>query len=186
MDHRTDTSAFRIHAPSAWRALIIVILVFPFAACARTPLATPSPAPTEEADCFAISTLLEKRACLAKQDETFIADCERMRPMSCKPYREMYSAEETLRQAEASLLQAAQQAYGSYTEDDPAYLDDLSASSREANVAWRAYREAQCALEPLAQGMARGESENLTETCRLAKTQERIAELEALKASTGK
>jgi hypothetical protein len=161
-------------------------LVFPFAACARTPLATPSPAPTEEADCFAISTLLEKRACLAKQDETFIADCERMRPMSCKPYREMYSAEETLRQAEASLLQAAQHAYGSYTKDDPAYLDDLSASSREANVSWRAYREAQCALEPLAQGMARGESENLTEACRLAKTQERIAELEALKASTEK
>lgn len=186
MDHRTNTSAFRIHAPSAWRALIIVILVFPFAACARTPLAKPAPASKEEADCFAISTLPGKRACLAKQDEAFIAECERMRPMSCRPYREMYSAEETLRRVEASLLQAAQQAYGSYIKDDPAYLDDLSASSREASAAWRAYREAQCALEPLAQGMARGESENLTETCRLAKTQERIAELEALKASTGK
>ena len=145
MDHRTNTSAFRIHAPCAWQPLIIVILAFPFAACARTPLAKPSPAPTEEVDCFAISTLAEKRTCLAKRDEAFIADCERMRPMSCRPYREMYSAEETLRQAEASLLQAAQQAYGGYTKDDPSYLDDLSASSREANVAWRAYREAQCA-----------------------------------------
>lgn len=161
------------------------MLAFPFAACAETPLAKPVHVPLEDADCFAVSTLAEKRACLAEQSDVFIDECERMRPMSCKPYREMHSAEKALQAAEADLMKSAHQAYGSYINDDPAYLDDLAAHSRDSNTAWRAYRDAQCALEPLAQGMARSESENLAEACRLAKTKTRIAELEALKASTG-
>lgn len=148
------------------------MLAFPFAACAETPLAKPVHVPLEDADCFAVSTLAEKRACLAEQSDVFIDKCERMRPMSCKPYRDMHYAERTLQEAEADLMKSAQQAYGRYIKDDPAYLDDLAAHSRDANTAWRAYRDAQCALEPLAQGMARGESENLAETCRLAKTKD--------------
>ncbi|MES2669305.1 MAG: lysozyme inhibitor LprI family protein [Pseudomonadota bacterium] len=185
MDHRTTASVFQDCASSICQGLILAILAFPFAACARTPLAKPAPAPIKESDCFSISTLPEKRACLAKQGEVFIDDCERMRPMSCRPYAQMYAAEQTLRQAEANLVQSARQAYASYTDSDRAYLDDLAEYSKDASTAWQAYRDAQCALEPLAQGMARSESENLAEACRLAKTKARIAELEALKASTG-
>lgn len=173
------------HASNVFRSLIIAMLAFPFAACAETPLSKPVHVPLQDADCLAISTLPEKRACLAKQDEAFIDDCERMRPMSCRPYREMHSAERALLQAETAFVKSAQRAYRSYIGNDPAYLDDIAAHSREANSAWRSYRDAQCALEPLAQGMARGESENLAETCRLAKTKTRMAELEALKASAG-
>jgi Lysozyme inhibitor LprI len=202
MPHRTTPSAFAGCRSDIFRGLLITALVFPFTGCAKTPPPTtpqttsspaPSPAadqqpqaPSEEVDCLSISTLPEKRACLAKQDAVFIDDCERMRPMACKPYRELYVAEQTLQRTEANLLQSAQQAYAGYTENDPAYLDDLAASARESNAAWRAYREAQCALEPFAQGMSRSESENLAEACRLAKTQARIAELDALKAATGR
>lgn len=167
------------------RSLIIAMLAFPFATCAETPLVKPVHVPLEDADCFAIPTLPEKRACLAEQSDAFIDKCERMRPMSCKPYRAMHFAETALLQAETDFVTSAQRAYHSYIGNDPAYLDDIAAYSREANITWRAYRDAQCALEPLAHGMARAESENLAETCRLAKTQTRITELEALKASTG-
>ena len=170
---------------NVFRSLIIAMLAFPFAAHAETPLAKPVHVPLEDADCFAVSTLPEKRACLADQSDVFIDKCERMRPMSCKPYREMHSAERALLRAETAFVNSALRAYHSYIGNDPAYLDDIAAHSREANTAWRAYRDAQCALKPLAQGMARGESENLAETCRLAKTKTRIAELESLKASTG-
>ncbi len=185
MRTNTTPAILPTHAYDVFRGLIIAMLAFPFAACAETPLAKPVHVPLEDADCFAASTLPEKRACLAEQSDVFIDKCERMRPISCKPYREMHFAEKALQEAEADLMKSAQQAYGSYINDDPAYLDDLAAHSREANTAWRAYRDAQCALEPLAQGMARSESENLAETCRLDRTKTRIAELEALKASTG-
>lgn len=185
MRTNTTPAILPTHASNVFRGLIIAMLAFPFAACAGTLLSKPVHVPLQDADCFAISTLAEKRACLAEQDEAFIDGCERMRPMSCKPYREMHSAERALLQAETAFEASAQRAYRSYIGNDPAYLDDIAAHTREANTTWRAYRDAQCALEPLAQGMARGESENLAETCRLAKTKTRIAELEALKASTG-
>ncbi len=200
MHNRTTASALAIQPSPMLYSLIVVMLVFPFAGCARTPLPTSaqtasSPAPVateqvpqaqpEEPDCLAISTLPEKRACLAKQDQTFIDDCERMRPMACKPYRELYFAEHTLQRTQTHLLQSAKRAYASYTANDPAYLDDLATYARESNAAWLTYRDAQCALEPFAQGMSRSESENLAEACRLAKTQARIAELDALKAATG-
>lgn len=198
MPHRTTLSAFAGCRSDIFRGLLITALVFPFAGCAKTPPQTasspaPSPAaeqqsqaPSEELDCLSISTLPEKRACLAKQDAAFIDDCERMRPTACKPYRELHFAEETLQQTEANLLRSAQQAYTRYTENDPAYLDDLAAYARQSNEAWRAYRDAQCVLEPFAQGMSRSESENLAEACRLEKTRARVAELDALKAATGR
>ncbi len=200
MHNRTTASALAIQPPPVLYSVIVAMLVFPITGCARTPLPTSaqiasSPAPVaaqqvpqaqpEETDCLAISTLPEKRACLAQQDQTFINDCERMRPMACKPYRELHFAEQTLQQTQAHLLQSTKHSYASYTENDPAYLDDLATYARESNAAWLTYRDAQCALEPFAQGMSRSESENLAEACRLAKTQARIAELDALKAATG-
>jgi uncharacterized protein YecT (DUF1311 family) len=197
MHNRTTASALAIQSSPVLYSLIVAMLAFPFTGCAGTPLPRPaqtasSPAPVpaqqaqpEEADCLAISTLPEKRACLAKQDQAFIDDCERMRPMACKPYRDLHFAEQTLQQTQTHLLQSAKRAYASYTENDPAYLDDLATYARESNTAWLTYRDAQCALEPFAQGMSRSESENLAEACRLAKTQARIAELDALKAATG-
>jgi uncharacterized protein YecT (DUF1311 family) len=201
MHTRTTALALAIQPSPVLYSLIVAMLVFPFTGCARTPLSTPaqtpsSPAPfaapvaaqqaqLDEPDCLVISALPEKRACLAKQEQTFIDDCERMRPMACRPYRELYFAEQTLQQTQTHLLLAAKHAYASYTENDPAYLDDLATYARESNAAWLTYRDAQCALEPFAQGMSRSESENLAEACRLAKTQARIAELDALKAATG-
>jgi uncharacterized protein YecT (DUF1311 family) len=202
MHHRRTPSAFAACRSDIAGSLLIMALVFPFTGCAKTPqpkppqaASSPTPSPpaaqqpqasAEDPDCLTISTLPEKRACLAKQDEAFIDDCERMRPMACKPYRELYLTEQMLQRAEANLLKSAQQAYGGYDENAPAYLDDLAAYARESNAAWRAYRDAQCALEPFAQGMSRSESENLAEVCRLAKTRARIAELDALKAATGR
>ena len=200
MHNRTTASALAIQPSPLLYSLIVMMLVFPFTGCAKTPLSTSaqtpsSPAPVaaqqvplaqlEASDCLAISTLPEKRACLAKQDQAFIDDCERMRPMACKPYRDLHFAEQTLQQTQTHLLQSAKHAYASYTENDPAYLDDLATYARQSNAAWLTYRDAQCALEPFAQGMSRSESENLAEACRLAKTQARIAELDALKAATG-
>lgn len=200
MHNRTTASALAIQWSPVLYSLIVAMLAFPFTGCARTPLpisaqTASSPAPVaaqqlpqaqlQQNDCLAISTLPEKRACLAKQDQTFIDDCERMRPMACKPYRELHFAEQRLQQTQTSLLQSAKHAYASYTENDPAYLDDLATYARESNADWLTYRDAQCALEPFAQGMSRSESENLAEACRLAKTQARIAELDALNAATG-
>lgn len=197
MHNKTTASALTIQPSHMLRRLIVAMLAAPFVGCAITPLPTSaqtalSPAPVvaqqllrEEPDCFAISTLPEKRVCLAQQDQAFIDDCERMRPMACKPYRDLYFAEQTLQQTQTHLLHTAKRAYASYTENDPAYLDDLATYAQASNTAWRAYRDAQCALEPFAQGMSRAESEHLAEACRLAKTQARIAELDALKAATG-
>ncbi len=184
-----------ICASATRRILLTVALAFPFAGCAEAPLQRSSPTTAvshspqtsqDGFDCLSLSTLPGKRGCLAKQDEAFIEDCERMRPMACKPYRELYFAEKTLQQTQAGLLQSAKLAYASYTENDPAYLDDLASNAQAADTAWLAYREAQCALEPFAQGMSRSESENLTEACRLSKTRAYIAELEALRAATGR
>ena len=183
MAHRMHVPAFLLRAPAAWRSVVVAVLVLPFTACATTPVVGRDAAPGQGADCFAVSTLPEKRACFAAQDQPTIDDCERMRLLACAPYRGMEAAEKTLRQAEADLVQSARQAYRGYFVDDPAYLDDLATRARDANASWRAYRDAQCALEPLAQGMARSESENLAEACRLGKTQARIAELESLKPS---
>jgi len=79
-------------------------------------------------------------------------------------------------------IASARKAYGSYTDGDAGYLADLDATAREANRAWRAYREAQCALEPFAQGMSRDLAENLAEACRARMTRIRIDELRALYA----
>jgi uncharacterized protein YecT (DUF1311 family) len=94
----------------------------------------------------------------------------------------MYAAERELAEVERASIASARRAYADYTEGDAGYLSDLDATARRANAAWRAYREAQCALEPFAQGMTRDLSEDLTEACRVRMTRSRIDELKALYA----
>ncbi len=133
-------------------------------------------------DCDGIPSLDGKRSCYARQDQNLIDECERTHPMRCRPYREMHGAERELAEIEQSSIESAQKAFASYADGDAAYLNDLDAAAREANHAWRAYREAQCALEPFAQGMSRDLAENLTEACRARMTRIRIDELRALYA----
>lgn len=139
-----------------------------------------SRAETVPEDCDGIPSLGDKRACHARQDQNLIDACERTHPMRCKPYREMHVAERQLAEVEQSSIASARKTYASYTDGDAAYLDDLEAAAREANHAWRAYREAQCALEPFAQGMSRDLSEHLAEACRVRMTRARIDEIMAL------
>jgi uncharacterized protein YecT (DUF1311 family) len=139
----------------------------PYLAAAASPGQKPqhSPAETVPEDCDGIPSLDDKR------------DCERTHPMRCKPYREMHVAERELAEFEQPSIASARKAYASYADGDAAYLTDLEAAARKANHAWRAYREAQCTLEPFAQGMSRDLSEHLAEACRVRMTRARIDEI---------
>lgn len=151
----------------------------PSLAAAASPGQKPqhSRAETVPVDCDGIPSLGDKRACHARQDQNLIDACERTHPMRCKPYREMHVAERQLAEVEQSSIASARKTYASYTDGDAAYLNDLDAAAGEANRAWRAYREAQCALEPFAQGMSRDLSEHLAEACRVRMTRARIDEI---------
>jgi uncharacterized protein YecT (DUF1311 family) len=172
--------------------LFLLALSMPIAGCAGNDsphrIAATSQKPTQQPvddapqDCDGIASLVDKRACYDKQDQASIDDCERTHPMRCKPYREMHLAERQLAEVEQSSIASARKAYASYADGDAAYLSDLDAAAREANRAWRAYREAQCALEPFAQGMSRDLSEHLGEACRARMTRGRIDELTTLYA----
>ncbi|MBL8262277.1 MAG: DUF1311 domain-containing protein [Xanthomonadaceae bacterium] len=144
----------------------------------------PAQPPANDApqDCDGLASLIDKRVCYSKQDQASIDDCERTHPMRCKPYREMHLAERQLAEVEQSSIASARKAYASYADGDAAYLNDLEAAAREANRAWHAYREAQCSLEPFAQGMSRDLSEHLAEACRVRMTRARIDELTTLYA----
>jgi hypothetical protein len=102
--------------------------------------------------------------------------------MHCMPYREMYVAEKSLSAIESASIRSARKTYASYSEGDAAYLRDLESYAARSNRAWRAYREAQCAVEPFAQGMSRALAEDLSEACRVRMTQARIDEIKALYA----
>jgi uncharacterized protein YecT (DUF1311 family) len=135
-----------------------------------------------ETDCDTLSVLTDKRACYGIQDEAAIDECERIRPLHCKPYRDMHRLERELTSVELASIESAKQAYADYADGDTAYLSDLDSAAREANRAWHNYREAQCALEPFAQGMSRTQSEDLTEACRAGMTRARIDQIKALYA----
>lgn len=175
-------------------ASIAWILMLPLPGCATTLDSPPHAAGRSDAtgdeispsgeECDAISTLPEKRACFARQDSALIDACERMRPLHCKPYREMYTAEDSLRRIEVASIRAARKAYASYADGDETYVADMESYARDANAAWRAYRDAQCRLEPLAQGMSRTLAEDLAEACRVKMTVSRIEQIKALYAPT--
>lgn len=128
-------------------------------------------------DCDGLASLVDKRVCYGKQEQASIDDCERTHPMRCRPYREMHGAERELTEVEHSSIAHARKAFASYADGDAAYLNDLEAAAREANRAWRAYREAQCTLEPFVEGMSRDLSEHLAEACRVRMTRARIDEI---------
>ena len=173
--------------------LFMLALAMPMAGCAgndsphRIAVIGSSQKPAQLAandapqDCDGLALLADKRVCYGKQDQASIDDCERTHPMRCKPYREMHLAERQLTEVEESSIASVRKAYASYADGDAAYLNDLEAAAREANRAWRAYREAQCTLEPFAQGMLRDLSQHLAEACRARMTRVRIDELKALR-----
>lgn len=175
-------------------SLLLLTFAMPIAGCAgndsphridtiaSSHTSSQTPVDDTSQDCDGIASLVEKRACYGKQDQSSIDDCERIHPMRCKPYQEMHLAERELTEVEQSATASARNAYASYVDGDAAYLNDLEASAREANQAWRAFREAQCSLEPFAQGMSRDLSEHLAEACRVRMTRARIEELMALYA----
>ncbi len=170
--------------------LFMLALAMPMAGCAGndsphriavTGSTTQFPANDAPQDCDGLASLADKRVCYGKQDQASIDDCERTHPMRCKPYREMHGAEKELAEAEHSSITHARKSFASYADGDAAYLNDLETAARQANRAWRAYREAQCTLEPFAQGMSRDLSEHLAEACRARMNRIRIDELKALR-----
>lgn len=136
-----------------------------------------------EEDCFALGDQGAREACFAKKADDEIAECERVRAHACKPYKEMYALEQQRIQLSKEVLTKARHSYASYVEGDAAYLDDLASYLKGSDAAWAAYRDADCLLEPLAQGMSRRETPDLTEACRLERTKARIAQLRALVAT---
>lgn len=136
-----------------------------------------------EDDCFAVGDTTAREACFAKKSDDEISECERMRANACRPYKEMHGLEQQRVQLSQDILTKARKSYASYMEDDTAYLDDLAAYLKGSDASWSAYRDADCLLEPLAQGMSRREAPDLTEVCRVERTKARIAELTALAAA---
>lgn len=112
-----------------------------------------------------------------------VAACERMRPQACKPYRDMHRLNQQLDALSRDALAKARKQYASYTNDDQAYLDDLSSYLAASDKTWAASRDADCLLEPFAQGMSRRGAGNLTEACRVERTQARITYLKELFSS---
>lgn len=128
-------------------------------------------------DCLTIGDFSQKEKCIASSDD--FKDCPDS-DLRCAPYRNMYAEEQRLEKANAELIALANKQYVEYTTNDHAYLDDLKKYFDESDRAWRIYRDAQCVMEPFAQGMARQESADITEACRLDETKKRISVLNEL------
>lgn len=138
-------------------------------------VAVTSVAPEE--DCFAVGDIKARELCFSKKSDDEISECERMRPFACKPYREMHRLDQELDGLNRDLSARTQKQYASYTKDDTAYLGDLSAYLGASSKAWAVSRDADCLLEPFVQGMSRREAGDLTEACRVERTQARIAQI---------
>lgn len=133
-------------------------------------------------DCDALS-LVEKEACYAGYDESELAECERVRHHGCAPYARVHRAELELEQIGEALLQEVRDTYASYEGNQPGYVKDVESVYAATDSAWRAYRDAHCALEPVVQGMSRQEAPGLTETCRAGMTEVRVEELKEQKSA---
>ncbi len=146
----------------------------------KEPPAAPATGVSEPQDsmdnCDALP-LSGKEACYARQPPEVIADCERMRLHHCAPYARMHALDKQLDESNRELLRVAGERYASYEANQPGYADDLAKAIAEADRAWRAYRDAQCSLDPLLQGMSRNEASDLAEACRADRTSARISEL---------
>lgn len=142
-----------------------------------------SAAADRDPDCIGIGDTRQREACFARWPDSRIAECERMRLFACAPYRDMHRLEARRLSAARSLMNLLRAQYAGYVENDPAYVDDLSAYLRADEQAWAAARDAECALDPFVQGMARREAPGLTEACRVGRTRARVEALEARKAA---
>lgn len=141
-------------------------------------------ATTAEEDCFAVGDVKARELCFSKMPENDVAQCERTRLHACKPYRDMHRLDQKLATLSRDALARARKQYAPYIDEDPSYLDDLSAYVSNSETAWAASRDADCSLEPFAQGMSRREAADLTEACRVERTQARIAYLKELFSSS--
>lgn len=134
---------------------------------------------TADTNCFAVGQVSEREACFARMSEQELAECARVEPLACTPYRDMHAEGKRMARLAADIEALSRKVYASYTQGDHAYLDDLVASLRDADLAWKRYRDAECLAQPFLEGMSRSEAGDLTEACRLDLTRKRISELEA-------
>ncbi|MGN7920028.1 lysozyme inhibitor LprI family protein [Lysobacter sp. 22409] len=132
------------------------------------------------ADCSVVSEIEPREACFAAKSDAEIAECERVRMHACKPYKEMHALDRELIKASRDVLSRALRQYASYVGGDEAYLDDLSSRMQTSDRMWRAYRDADCRLEPFLQGMSRQEADGLSEACRVERTKARLRQLRQL------
>lgn len=119
----------------------------------------------------------EKEACYAEYDEAALKECERLRLHGCAPYARVYRAEAELRHVGDALLRHVRDAYASYEQNQPGYIRDVEDAYAVADSAWRDYRDAHCALDPIVQGMSRQEAPGLAADCRANMTEARVRAL---------
>ena len=124
--------------------------------------------------------LADKEACYARQPEELIAECERVRLHHCAPYARVHVLEERLRTLNAELLRSAASTAGSDRIGQPGEDNELAQSLSLSDRTWRAYRDAQCSLDPMIQGMSLREAPDLAEACRADMTSVRIREVEGM------
>jgi len=123
-------------------------------------------------DCMAIGEWNSREECFATSAD--YADCADS-DLRCSPYKKMYVARKELEALELQVALFADQFYGGIEMWDREYLADLKNCFREANAAWSEYRDKECLAEQFISGMTRGnQMGDLTESCRLDATNERI------------
>lgn len=123
-------------------------------------------------DCQDAADLDAKEACFARLPAAMIEECESLRLFACAPYRNMHIARQAHEAAIEALAHASRRTRT--TGLDPSYADTLVDRLRDAERAWEAWRDAECALEPLLDGMSRNEAGDLAEACRAEKTRARV------------
>lgn len=165
------------------RVLLASVLILASQGCHAT--SQVKPAAASPTDCMALQDVTAKQACMATSDD--FKNCLDT-DLRCAPYRQMHALENQLFQTNAQLVKEIRRTYASLKSNDPAYLDNLEAGLHRADTAWRAWREADCAVEPLTQGMSHAEVPDLVHACRVDRSLQRLAKLEQWRAalSTGR
>lgn len=165
------------HALCATTLLVAAVLLStPVSANQAALPGTADPA-ADIGDCDQSPDLDTREACYAALLPEAIEECESLRRFACAPYRDMHVAQNEHAAAVEALVAASAAAYDSYTGTDPTFLTDLVSRLHAADAAWATWRDAECALEPLLDGMSRSEASGLTEACRAEETRKRAGVL---------
>lgn len=130
--------------------------------------------PVVEDDCRSSPDLSSKEACYARLPPSVIEECESFQMFACAPYRDMHLAQASHAAALEDLATRSNAVSATYAESDPAYAGEFADRLRDAESAWRAWRDAECALAPLLDGMSRREFDGLIEACRVEQTRSRV------------